>query len=112
MVALVITVIVIIILTSVSLSSIRGKKGLIKQANDSNSQVEDAGEKKAVLQAISESLVFAKNGELHASDVQNALNTLVGVNKTTVSETSDEIQVTFVDSQRVYNINKDGTLSN
>ena len=112
LIALVITIIVLLILASVSIAMLTGDNGILTMASKAKEQTEIAEEKEQVQLAVTEARGFSKNG-LNQTNLQNILNKNLGEGKAIVTydEEEDMLYVKFINSERVYKINKNGEIT-
>ena len=110
LIALVITIIVLLILAGITIATVTGDNGIIKNANDAKEQTEIAEEKEIVEKATVQAMGNNKRGNLVEDELQEQLDKITDNGKTEVSDVGDEFEVVFIDSNRYYTIDKDGNV--
>ena len=110
LIALVTTIVVLLILSSITIGAVSGEGGLIGNANEAKEKTEIANEKEVVDRAVVEAMGKNKRGNLVRSELQDELDIITGEGETEV--TIDEIDygyfVKFLDSGRIYKVSRDG----
>lgn len=131
--ALVITIIVVLILSSISISMITGDNSIIKNALTAKENSITADEREIIEKATIQAIDKNKYGDIEEEDLKNVLNNLVGIGKTKVSldnqiissensevDISDYVfeykeepsfLVEFIETSHIYSINSDGTIT-
>ena len=108
LIALVVTIIVLLILAGVSIATLTGENGILTRANDSKTQTEIGEEKEAIGLAYNGVIADNLGDGVSASDLQDELISN-GYNVT--ASGSSPITVKFNDSQRVYEIDANGNIT-
>ncbi len=111
LIALVVTIVVLLILAGITVGMVTGDNGLIKKAKSAKTQTEIDTEKSILDRATVLSMMRSKNGNLTVDIVEQALKDEAGKTKAEVSDAGDSIEVLFTDSNRYYEIDKDGNVS-
>lgn len=104
LIALVVTVVVLLILASISVHSLKGDNGVIKQAKKAKYETEFAKENEVIELAKVE--VSKKDQELTKDTLQKALDQIEGTGKTIVMEIGDsnELEITFTETNYKHNV--------
>ena len=104
--ALVVTIIVLLILATITISTIRGKNGIVQTAVSAKESAEVKSERKIVDLSANQARNKDKYGDVSKKDLEESLLYNVGKDKTTVDYyTKGELYfVTFNDSQRMYEV--------
>lgn len=110
LIALVVTMIVLLILAGVTIATLTGENGLIKNAGRAKEEQEISEEKEIIELATVQVMKISRYGDLEEKDLQNALDNLAGEGKTQVSEVIDKFEVLFKESKRYYEVDKDGNV--
>lgn len=109
MIALIVTIIVLIILAGISISSISGDNGIIKNSQEAKIEAEIADEKKGVENATVTVMNNDKFGTITQKSLQNAINSYY--NSETVATVNADLEVIFAKSGRKYKVSNDGKIS-
>ena len=109
LIALIVTIIVLLILAGVTIATLTGENGILTRANDSKTQTEIGEEKEAIGLAYNGVITDNLGDGVSASDLQDELISN-GYNNVTASG-SNPITVKFNDSQRVYEIDENGNIT-
>ena len=108
MISIVITIAILILLAGVTITAldINGENGIISKAKESSLQSEIAGEKEKIQTAVQGIIGLSYIGKVE----ENALyNELTNMNENVEVYTSGTTcYITFLDSQRIYLVTKDG----
>ena len=107
---LVITIIILLILAGITIGTLTGENGIIKNAGQSKEQTEIANEKEILEKATVEAMGKNKYGNIEESELQNALNQETGKGKTEAVDAGGEFEVLFIESNRYYIVDKDGNV--
>ena len=110
LITLVITIIILLILAGITIATITSDNGIIKNANDAKEQTEIAEEKEIVDRATIQAMGNNKMGNLVQDELQEQLDKITDSGKTEVSDNGEEFEIVFVDSNRYYNVDKDGNI--
>lgn len=111
LIALAITIVVLLILATVSIQILGGENGIINQANKGKEETEIAEEKEILTNSSVQVAGEDAYGNITKENLQNVLNKEVGIDKTEVSDSGEELEVLFKNSNRYYTIEKDGKIS-
>ena len=110
LISLAVTIIILLILTGITIATITGNNGIIKNANEAKEQTEIAEEKEIVDRAIIQAMGHNKRGNLVEDELQEQLDKITDSGKTEVSDNGEEFEVVFVDSDRYYTVDRDGNI--
>ena len=108
--ALVITVIVLLILAGITIGTITGDNGIIRNAQNAKEDTEIANEKEVVEKATVQTMGNNKYGNVEKDGLQEELDKETGDGKTEVSEADEYFKVVFKDSERSYLVDKNGNV--
>ena len=111
MIALIVTVIVLLILAGISIATLNGDSGIIKKSKEAKEQTEISEEKEVVDRATVQAMGNNKKGDLIESELQEQLDKIASSGKTEVTDTGEEFEVLFKESNRYYTIDKEGKIS-
>ena len=109
LIALVITIIILFILAGVSITTLTGENGILRNALKARENTEIAEEKEAIGIAYTEVLATSKVNKVSAEDLQTKLKNN-GYDATVTNDGETSLQVTFI-SQRTYVIDENGNIS-
>ena len=109
--ALAVTIVVLLILTSIGLKLALGNNGIIGEAKNAKEQAEIDEEKGIVKRATTVSLIKSKGSKVEQDTLKKALDDETGEGKTEVSDVGDVFEVAFVDSNRYYEVDSEGNIS-
>ena len=109
--ALAVTIVVLLILTSIGIKLALGNNGIIGEAQNAKEQAEIDEEKGIVKRATTVSLIKSKGSKVEQDTLEKALNDETGEGKTEVNDVGDVFEVVFVDSNRYYEVDEDGNIS-
>ena len=110
LISIVITIIVLLILAGISIATLNGDSGIIKKSKEAKEQTEISEEKEVVNRAIVQAIGNNKKGDLIESKLQEQLDKIASSGKTEVTDTGEEFEVVFMNSNRYYNVDKDGNI--
>ena len=110
MIALVVTIVVLLILASITIGAVTSDNGILRNANDAKEQTEIAEEKEIVDRASLQAMGNNKRGNLVEDELQEQLDRITDNGKTEVSDNGEEFEVVFIDSNRYYNVDRDGNI--
>ena len=110
MIALIVTVIVLLILAGISIATLNGDSGIIKKSKEAKEQTEISEEKEVVNRAIVQAMGNNKKGDLIESNLQEELDKIASSGKTEVTDTGEEFEILFKESNRYYTIDKEGNI--
>ena len=108
--ALVITIIILLILAGITISTITGDDGIIKNAGQAKEETEIANEKEIVEKATVQAMGNNKYGNIEEKELQSELDKETGEGKTEATDIGDEFEVVFNESDRYYMVDKDGNV--
>ena len=109
--ALAVTIVVLLILTSIGIKLALGNNGIIGEAKNAKEQAEIDEEKGIVKRATTVSLIKSKGSKVEQDILEKALSDEAGEGKTEVSDVGDTFEVVFIDSNRYYEVDSDGNIS-
>ena len=108
--SLVITIIVLLILAGITIGMLTGDNGIINNAGNAKEQTEIANEKEIIDQATIEAIGRNKRGSLVEEEFQEAMDRNTKEGDTEVTDIGDEFEVYFKESNRYYNVDKNGSI--
>ena len=108
--ALTITIIILLILAGITIISLTGENGLIKNAGQAKEETEISNEKEILERATAGAMAQDSRGNIKEERLQNKLNGETGAGKTEVTDTGEEFEVLFKDTNRYYIIDKTGNI--
>ena len=111
LIALVVTIVVILILAGITVGMVTSDNGILKETKKAKQQAEIDNEKSIVERAKMLAMMRSKNGAITYEIFEPALKDEAGANPTDVSNAGDTIEVLFTDSNRYYEIDQDGNVS-
>ena len=111
LIALVVTIVVILILAGITVGMVTSDNGILKETKNAKQQAEIDNEKSIVERAKMLAMMRSKNGSITYEIFEPALKDEAGTNPTEVSDAGDVIDILFTDSNRYYEIDKDGNVS-
>ncbi len=109
--ALAVTIVVLLILTSIGIKLVLGNNGIIGEAKNAKELAEIDEEKGIVKRATTVSLIKSKGAKVEQDTLEKALNDETGEGKTEVNDVGDVLEVVFVDSNRYYEVDEEGNIS-
>lgn len=107
---LTVTIVILIILAGITISTIIGDNGIIKNSKKAKEQTEISEEKEIIDRATVESMGINKKGELIENELQEQLDKITNSGKTEVTVTGDKFEILFKESSRYYEVDKDGNI--
>ena len=110
LIVLVITIIVLLILAGITISAITGDNGIIGNAGQAKEETEIANEKEILEKAIVQAMGNNKYGNIVEEELQTELDKETGEGKTEATDTGDEFEVLFKESNRYYTVDKYGNV--
>ena len=110
LITLAVTIIILLILAGITIATITSDNGIIKNASDAKEQTEIAEEKEIVDRATIQAMGNNKRGNLVQDELQEQLDKITDSGKTEVSDNGEDFEIVFVDSNRYYNVDKDGNI--
>ena len=111
LIALVVTIVVILILAGITVGMVTSDNGILKETKNAKQQAEIDNEKSIVERAKMLAMMRSKNGAITYEIFEPALKDEAGKMSTDVSNAGDTIEVLFTDSNRYYEIDQDGNVS-
>ena len=111
LIALVVTIVVILILAGITVGMVTSDNGILKETKNAKQQAKIDNEKSIVERAKMLAMMRSKNGAITYEIFEPALKDEAGANPTDVSNAGDTIEVLFTDSNRYYEIDQDGNVS-
>ena len=111
LIALVVTIVVILILAGITVGMVTSDNGILKETKNAKQQAEIDNEKSIVERAKMLAMMRSKNGAITYEIFEPALKDESGKISTDVSDAGDIIEVLFTDSNRYYEIDQDGNVS-
>ena len=111
LIALVVTIVVILILAGITVGMVTSDNGILKETKNAKEQAEIDNEKSIVERAKMLAMMRSKNGAITYKIFEPALKDEAGKMSTDVSNVGDTIEVLFKDSNRYYEIDQDGNVS-
>ena len=111
LIALVVTIVVILILAGITVGMVTSDNGILKETKNAKQQAEIDNEKSIVERAKMLAMMRSKKGAITYEIFEPALKDEAGANPTDVSNAGDTIEVLFTDSNRYYEIDQDGNVS-
>ncbi len=109
--ALAVTIVVLLILTGIGIKLALGNNGIIGEAKNAKEQTEIDEEKGIVKRATTVSLIKSKGSKVEQDTLEKALNDETGEGKTEVSDAGDVFEILFTDSDRYYEVDSEGNIS-
>ena len=109
--ALIITIIILLIIAGISIVGLTGENGLIKNAGQAKQGTEIANEKEILERATVQSMAQDSRGNIKKENLENKLDEEAGEGKTEVIENEENLVVKFEESNRYYEIDKNGNVS-
>ena len=111
LIALVVTIVVILILAGITVGMVTSDNGILKETKNAKQQAEIDNEKSIVERAKMLAMMRSKNGAITYEIFEPALKDEAGKMSTDVSDAGDTIEVLFTESNRYYEIDQDGNVS-
>ncbi len=110
LISLIVTIVVLLILAGISIATLNGDSGIIKKSKEAKEQTEISEEKEVVDRATVQAMGNNKKGDLIESELQEELDKIASSGKTEVTDTGDEFEVLFKESNRCYTLDKEGNI--
>ena len=107
---LIITIIILLILAGITVATLTGDNGLIKNSINAKEETEISNEKEVVDTATLKALANNKTGILVNDELQNELDKITGDGKTEVKVIRKKVIVEFTDSKRMYRVDNSGNV--
>lgn len=111
LIALVITIVILLILAGVTIASLSGENGILKNATQAKLNTEIATEKEIVQTSVLGALTNSKQLILEQTYLEDELDKQAGVGKTDVTDIGEAFEVLFLDTERFYIVSKNGVIS-
>ena len=111
LIALVVTIAVILILAGITVGMVTSDNGVLKETKNAKTLAEIDNEKSIVERAKMLTMMRSKNGSITYDVFEPALKEEAGKIPTEVSDAVETIEVLFTDSNRYYEIDEDGNVS-
>ncbi len=111
LIALVVTIVIILILAGITVGMVTSDNGILKETKNAKEQAEIDNEKSIVERAKMLTMMRDKSGKITLEVFESALKDEAGTNLAEVSDAGDAIEVLFTDSNRYYEVDKDGNVS-
>ena len=111
LIALVVTIAVILILAGITVGMVTSDNGVLKETKNAKTLAEIDNEKSIVERAKMLTMMRSKNGSITYDVFEPALKEEAGKMPTEVSDAVETIEVLFTDSNRYYEIDEDGNVS-
>ena len=111
LIALVVTIAVILILAGITVGMVTSDNGVLKETKNAKTLAEIDNEKSIVERAKMLTMMRSKNGSITYEVFEPALKEEAGKIPTEVSDAMGTIEVLFTDSNRYYEIDEDGNVS-
>ena len=110
LIALIITIIILLILAGITIGTLTGDNSLINQAGEAKEETEIASEKEVIEKATVEAMGKNKYGNIEEEQLQEAMDGETGDGKTEVESVGEEFEVLFIESNRYYIVDENGTI--
>ena len=111
LIALVVTIVIILILAGITVGMVTSDNGILKETKSAKEQAEIDNEKSIVERAKMLTMMRDKSGKVTLAVFEPALKDEAGTNPTEVNDVGDVIEVLFTDTDRYYEVDKDGNVS-
>ena len=112
LIALVITIIVLIILASITIGTLNGDNGILKNAGKAKEDTEISDEKEIISIATVKAMGKNNKGNLEEDEFQQELNNEIEKEGAVeVTDIGEEFEVLFTESSRYYTVSKNGDIS-
>ena len=111
LIALIVTIAVILILAGITVGMVTSDNGVLKETKNAKTLAEIDNEKSIVERAKMLTMMRSKNGSITYDVFEPALKEEAGKMPTEVSDAVGTIEVLFTDSNRYYEIDEDGNVS-
>ena len=108
--ALLIMIIILLILSGIAIATLTGENGIIYNAEEAKLQTEIENEKEILEKAVIQSMAENSRGILKQDILQNKLNEETSEGKTEVIDLEDQFEIIFTDSNRYYEVDKNGNI--
>ena len=111
LIALAVTIVVILILAGITVGMVTSDNGILKETKNAKQQAEIDNEKSIVERAKMLAMMRSKHGAITYEIFEPAIKDEAGKISTDVSDAGDTIEVLFKESNRYYEIDQDGNVS-
>ncbi len=113
LIALVVTIIVLLVLSGISISMLTGENSILKKTGETKQTNEIENEKEKIrLAYISASMKYKTRNEIILKeDIQNELNSLLGENKSVVTNCGNGFEVLIREKNYYYTIEENGNIT-
>ena len=111
LIALITTIIVLLILAGITIGAITGSNGIIGQAQSAKEETEISQEKEIIDVSTVEAMGKNNRGNLEEEEFQNSIDKHTN-GRASVSDTGEEFEVFFEETNRFYIVDKDGNILN
>ena len=111
LIALVVTIIILLILAGITIGTLTGDNGIIQKAKQAKIETEIATEKEQVQMSYLACKMEDYQNNVTKQAMQEELDKQVGENKTKVTSRGENLIIEFVESQRVYQIEQNGNIT-
>ena len=111
LIALIVTIAVILILAGITVGMVTSDNGVLKETKNAKTLAEIDNEKSIVERAKMLTMMRSKNGSITYEVFEPAIKEEAGKMPTEVSDAVGTIEVLFTDSNRYYEIDEDGNVS-
>ena len=113
LIGLVVTIVVLLILAGVSISMLTGENGIITQAQDAKEKTDIAEEREKVELAATGARTKNDYGEIIEANLEEELNQVIGERDKdyTLTKDGDIFTVTYTDSNRGYQVDANGKVT-
>ena len=110
LISLIVTIIVLLILAGISIATLNGDSGIIKKSKEAKEQTEISEEKEVVDRATVQAMGNNKKGELIENELKEQLDKIASSGKTEVTDTGEEFEILFKESNRYYIVDEEGNI--
>ena len=111
LISLIVTIIVLLILAGISITTLTGENGIIKQSKSAKEETEISEEKEVIQKSVINVIGNNKHGELKLDEFEKELNLNTKNEKTEIIDDENNIIIKFTERQRYYEIDKEGNIS-
>jgi Tfp pilus assembly protein PilE len=111
LIALVVTIVVLLILAGASIAMLTGNNSIINQSKEAKEEVEISDEEEMIELSVVQASEKDILGELTETNFREALESNIGEGKYSLSTEGNEFIVKYKESQREYEVDKDGNIS-
>lgn len=111
LIALAITVIILLILAGITIGTLKGNNGIIKETKKAKEETEIDSEKEIVELSVIQAMEKNRQENITQNELKTKLDNNTGKNNTEVIKDSDNLVVKFIKSDRYYEVSADGNVS-